>query len=267
MGGIRRNSVLARLLERLEMHIYQSADRIVTLTEGVSQDLEARGITRDKICVIPNFSTFQHPGVKSHRDEVRKRYGFDGVVFVYTGSHGPANGLNQLLTGMRSTTPGEFTVCLVGDGVEKKALMNRVALEAIPNIRFLDPVPKDHVQDLLLGADFGLHILADVPVFEYGISPNKIFDYLAVGLPCITTTRGETGEFLTRLGAGVSVPFPNLVPTMRKFAASSPIERQVMARSGRKYASEAGSPASRRRQYEELLQQAVRSRGGYSRAN
>ena len=58
---------------------------------------------------------------------------------------------------------------------------------------------------LLGAADAGLHALADVPLFRYGVSPNKIFDYMAAGLPVLTNTPGEMTELVERTRSGVAV--------------------------------------------------------------
>src|SRR2546430_14475774 len=61
-------------------------------------------------------------------------------------------------------------------------------------------------QFLCRRANVGLMILANVPAFYYGTSPNKFFDYLASGLPVLVNYPGWMAEMITEQGAGVVVP-------------------------------------------------------------
>ncbi|XLV72419.1 glycosyltransferase [Ralstonia syzygii subsp. celebesensis] len=71
---------------------------------------------------------------------------------------------------------------------------------------FHDPVDKARMAGLLASADLGLQILADVPAFYYGTSPNKFFDYIAAGLPVLNNYPGWLAELITEHGCGFAVP-------------------------------------------------------------
>jgi hypothetical protein len=245
MGALKSDSLVHRSLQRIESYLYDSADHIVVLSVGTRDELVKRGLPDNRIVVIPNFSTIDATRENSARVLCREQFGFTGDTFVYAGSHGPANGLELILDAVKPSVPGEFTVWLVGTGVKKSDLQSRVRDEKIPNIRFMDPIPKKQMSALLLGADFGLHILADVPVFEYGISPNKVFDYLAAGLPTLTVTGGETGRLLSDTGAGVSVHRSQLLDAMRKMCLMTKEQRDEMSQAGINFTRGEGSPSTR----------------------
>jgi glycosyltransferase involved in cell wall biosynthesis len=61
----------------------------------------------------------------------------------------------------------------------------------------------------MASADAGLQILANVPAFYYGTSPNKFFDYLSAGLPVLTNYPGWVAELVTKHDCGVAVPPEN----------------------------------------------------------
>jgi glycosyltransferase involved in cell wall biosynthesis len=52
----------------------------------------------------------------------------------------------------------------------------------------------------------GLQILANVPAFYYGTSPNKFFDYIAAGLPVLNNYPGWLAELIKRERCGFAVP-------------------------------------------------------------
>ena len=54
--------------------------------------------------------------------------------------------------------------------------------------------------------DVGLMILANVPAFYYGTSPNKFFDYIAGGLPVLNNYPGWLADMIDAHDCGIAVP-------------------------------------------------------------
>jgi glycosyltransferase involved in cell wall biosynthesis len=79
------------------------------------------------------------------------------------------------------------------------------AAEGLPNITFLDPLPKRDLARLFAGSQAGLLCLAPVPAFAEWTAPNKLMDYLAAGLPVLSNLPGEAARILAE-GAGETVP-------------------------------------------------------------
>ena len=132
-------------------------------------------------------------------------------------------------------TAPELRFWLVGDGLVKQELVQEAARRGLGNVVFRDPVPKQDMPALLAGADVGLHVLADVPLFRHGVSPNKLFDYMAAGRPVLTNTPGEVGDLVARVGAGVAVEPTGLADGARALAALGARERDDRGRAGRRF--------------------------------
>ena len=73
------------------------------------------------------------------------------------------------------------------------------------NIYFHDPLPKKQLSDLLHSSDLGMQILSNIPAFYYGTSPNKFFDYLAIGLPVINNYPGWISDIINEYHCGVAI--------------------------------------------------------------
>ncbi|WP_396230997.1 glycosyltransferase, partial [Frankia sp. EI5c] len=121
------------------------------------------------------------------------------------------------------------------------------------NVRFHDAIPKDRMAALLGAVDAGLHVLADVELFRYGVSPNKLFDYMAAGLPVITNTPGEVSEIVTAAGAGVCCEPNGLADAVREVIAAGPRRRAEWGASGRSYMSRTRSRTALGGRLQELL--------------
>jgi sugar transferase EpsL len=101
----------------------------------------------------------------------------------------------------------DIVFVFIGEGKEKSALIKRAQHENLRNCLFVDPMPKKTLaQFLCRRANVGLMILANVPAFYYGTSPNKFFDYLASGLPVLVNYPGWMAEMVAAQSVGVVVP-------------------------------------------------------------
>jgi glycosyltransferase involved in cell wall biosynthesis len=209
--GVVTNPVVVQLLSGLEWVAYRSAVRLIGLSPGIVEGVVRRRISRERIAMVPNgcdLSLFQNP-VSRWRPAGASPA---DLLAVYTGSHGVANGLDSVLDAARELKARgrtDIRVLLIGQGKLKPALQDRVAREGLDNVLFHSPVDKPTLAGLLAAADLGLQILADVPAFYYGTSPNKFFDYLSAGLPVLTNYPGWLTDMIKESDCGFAVPPAN----------------------------------------------------------
>ena len=136
-----------------------------------------------------------------------KEIGKSDLLVLYAGNYGLANGLDSVLDAARepkSRKNHSVKFLLVGEGKLKKSLMDRAILEDLNNVIFHIPVDKKPA-GLMASTDIGLQILANVPVFYYGTSLNKFFDYISAGLPVLNNYPGWLSELITENDCGFSV--------------------------------------------------------------
>lgn len=261
MGQLASGSVVHRVLAALEAWLYRRADRIVVLTAGVARELDEAGVPAGTIVLIPNAADPDRFETAVTRDDARASYGFDKLTFLYAGAHGPANCLELLVDAAAEVGDG-VDVVLVGAGVSRQALMERTRTMGVTNVRFLAAVPKTEMPALLLAADVGVHCLADVPLFRYGVSPNKLFDYMAAGKPVLTNTPGEVAELVTEAGAGVAVAPSALADGIHRMVRAGAEQRVAWGRSGRRHIAENQSRQVMATRLATLLDQLVPECGG-----
>lgn len=227
MGQLEPGSIVLRLLKGLERFLYRHADAVVILAEGNRASVVAEGADPDRVIFLPNSAEPRDFDVVEDRDTLRTRFGMEGLVFLYAGAHGQANGLDLVLDAAAELLPThpDLRFWLVGDGLVKPELIADATRRGLGNVVFRDPVAKHEIPELLAAADVGLHVLADVPLFRHGVSPNKIFDYMAAGRPALTNTPGEVGDLVTSTGAGLAVGPKELAHGFRAMAAMPVAER------------------------------------------
>ncbi|MEX5710338.1 glycosyltransferase family 4 protein [Parafrankia sp. FMc6] len=240
MGQVREGSMSHRLLRAVETFLYRHADSVVVMADGVRRVLETEEcVPPERIVSIPNGADpadFDPPMV---REKLRRELGLSGFVVAYTGAHGPANGLDLVLDAAEKIADEfpEVRFLLVGDGAVKPMLVEAVRERRLDNVIFRDAIAKDRMPALLGAVDVGLHVLVDVPLFRYGVSPNKLFDYMAAGLPVITNTPGEVSALVEAAGAGVCCAPDGIADAVREVVAAGPERRADWGAAGRDYMS------------------------------
>ncbi|KJH55881.1 glycosyltransferase family 4 protein [Acinetobacter calcoaceticus] len=209
--GVIKNPIVLWMMSVLEWTSYHSADRLVGLSPGIVDGIIKRGIAPEKVASIPNgcdLDIFASDHQSWRPEGVEEA----DLMAIFTGTHGLANGLNAVLdvaVELKDRQRTDIKLVLVGDGMQKKALMERAEKLQLDNVVFHDPVNKAKLAGLMASADIGLQILANVPAFYYGTSPNKFFDYISAGLPVLNNYPGWLAELITKERCGFAVPPEN----------------------------------------------------------
>lgn len=251
MNRLSEDSRQYRLLRRIERFLYRRADRIVVVTGGMIQYLLDEGVKRSQIVLIPNGADVEDFASTTSKAEWRTRFDLSGFVAIYAGAHGVANGLTSVLDAAKDLQVElpDVRFVLIGSGPTKDDLIERSVQLGLTNVEFREPIPKSEIRGLLASADVGLHCLVDVPLFKHGLSPNKVFDYLAAGLPVVTNAVGEVGEF----GGSHAVMYAEIGQGIRKLHSLSESERREMGQAGRALVSRHHSRRAMARRLELML--------------
>ena len=251
MGFVREGSMLHRALSALERWLYRRADHIVAVTDGWTDHFARLGVGQDKVTVISNGAEPTDFDVRPDVPPWATRVGRAGPFAVYAGAHGAANGLDFVLDAA-AITP-HLTYVLVGDGERKAALVERASREGISNVVFLDLMPKDELSAILGTADVGIHCLADVPLFKIGMSPNKMYDYMAAEVPVVTNAGGAAARIVEAAGAGLAVEPDGLAAGLGQILALSAEERASIGAAGRSWLTANASRSVMAARLEDLL--------------
>jgi glycosyltransferase involved in cell wall biosynthesis len=204
-----------------------------------------RSRKRKPIEIIPNGCDLEifHPshGPNDGGGQLVPGFPSDGLRCVFTGAHGRANGLDAVLDAasvLRSRGRSDIHLVFIGDGKLKPQLVARCEREKLTNCHFLDPVPKRQLSTLMSQTDVSLMILANVPAFYYGTSPNKFFDYISAGLPVVNNYPGWLADMIGQHECGIAVPPENPAAFAEALIrlADDPDLRRRMGRNARRLA-------------------------------
>ncbi|UUS65270.1 MULTISPECIES: glycosyltransferase family 4 protein [unclassified Acinetobacter] len=232
--GVIKNPVVLWMMSVLEWVSYRSADRLVGLSPGIVEGIKKRGVAPEKIASIPNgcdLDIFAQEHAPWRPAEVKST----DLMAIFTGTHGLANGLGAVIEAaaeLQKRGRDDIKLVLVGDGMQKKTLVEQASQRQLTNIVFHDPVNKTKLAGLMASADIGLQILANVPAFYYGTSPNKFFDYIAAGLPVLNNYPGWLAELIEnqKCGFAVAPENPQAFANALEYAAD---HREILVQMGK----------------------------------
>lgn len=241
-GVISQSGLTARALYALEAQMCHRATWINAVTPAIGADLVERSLARaDRLSIIPNgadLTLFDRPLPPRHELRARLGWADDECVALYTGAHGLANGLDQLidLAALAKTRAPKLRIVALGDGPERDRLIARTRSASPPldNLQWCPPVPREDVPAWLDAADVGLVILRDVPTFRT-VYPNKLFDIMAAARPVVSNVLGDAQTLLNEAEAGLTVAPEDPLALLHALItlADDPIERQRMGDRGR----------------------------------
>ncbi|KKK38724.1 hypothetical protein WQ57_06970 [Mesobacillus campisalis] len=188
LGKVTKRNPVIYGLASIEKFLYRKSKRVIVLFDKAVGYVTNKGIEKDKVLYLPNgidLSRMDRAQELPERVQNILSINKNKIVAVYTGSHGKANNLDVILdaAGILKAAKAPVHFLLVGNGPEKKRLMKRQQEEGLSNVNFEDPLPKECIPALLGKCSIGLLPLKDSPVFKWGISPNKLFDYMGASLP------------------------------------------------------------------------------------
>lgn len=213
-GSLAEGSLVHRILVRVERTLYRHADRIITVTAGWEDHFRALGIDPAKVVVVPNGADLAEFDVPESKDELRAELGLTGFTAIFSGNHSTYVGL-ELIVEAAEQLP-DVTFLLIGSGSRKTWAQDEVARRGLGNVRFHDQVPKDRLVRLLKAGDAGLHTVSPQSVFDKGMSPNKLYDYLASGLVVVSNAKEPLREVISDDEVGAVVNPTELVEGIRR---------------------------------------------------
>jgi glycosyltransferase involved in cell wall biosynthesis len=249
LGAIRAGSPGELLLRALEAFLVRRASVVITLLPGTRHYLTERGLPAHHVVYIPNGADMaafgasapvegQTRAVITILQEITRLRTEGRFVLGYLGAFGRVNRVDvivQAAAAAEELDPGRVGVVLVGDGPERLEL-ERLA-SANPAVRFGPVVPKHSVPAILRALDATVVHTTLTPVYRYGISFNKLFEYMAAERPVVFACESAYDP-IKATGAGLTVrpDDPDLLASaFLELASTAPEARAAMGSAGRDY--------------------------------
>ena len=193
LGAMKRNSLIAKMLYAGEKRIYKKADKLIFTMPGGKDYIRDQGL--DKVINLEDVYTINNgidlENFNWQRDnEIYQDADLDGDGFkvLYTGAVRMVNQVDKLVRAARvckEKNCNYIKFIIIGDGDEKQKLIEYASHYNLDNVIFKDRVLKKFIPNILSKGNLNVVTVKDTDIGKYGVSWNKLFEYMASGRPVI----------------------------------------------------------------------------------
>ena len=211
LAGMSPHHPFARLCSWAEGTAYRQADTVVSMLPKVHDYMASRGLDLRRLRIVPNgvdLDEWARPpapldaAVRECLDQARRQ----GLAIVgYAGSMGLPNALDTLLNVAHALRDQDLAFVLVGDGHERARLQQRITAEGLHKVHLLPPIPKGQIPRFLQALDVAYIGWQRMPLYRFGIAPNKLMDYMMAGCPVLHAVDAGNDP-VAEAGCGLTVP-------------------------------------------------------------
>jgi colanic acid biosynthesis glycosyl transferase WcaI len=251
------NKTLVRMLYRIEALVYSKAAAVTVIAPHMAVRLLSKGVPASKVKVIPNFADIHDLRPMPKDNAFSRKYGiWDKFVVSYAGNMGPAQDLDTYISCalMLRDQPG-IQFMMMGDGILRDELKQRVNDSNLSNFTFLDYQPYSLVPEIYASSDLCL-VPQSRTVTSVAI-PSKVYRIMACARPVLAATvpGSDLEGLINQAGCGMVVE-PGSPQRLAEaiIAASTDSERlRSMGEAGRAHVVGNYAPYAVVRQYHDLI--------------
>ena len=241
IGGYSTSHPFIKFIQWLEDRAYRQSDLVLSVLPNALEHMQARGMDADKFVWIPNGFDYEEVSQsESLAPSTMQSLPRNKFIVGYAGALGLANSLSSFIEAAALAKEDDSIAwVIVGDGNQKQQLQKQVENFELTNVTFIDPIPKAQVQSLLTEFDICYIGLSRDPLFRFGVSPNKLFDYFYAAKPILYAIDSGSYRPVDEAGAGYSVPAQDpaaIFAAVRQFKSMPQEELEIMGKNGRSYA-------------------------------
>ena len=210
-GALKEKQLMTKALYMLEHWIYKKADAVIFTMEGGKQYIIDQGwekdVPLDKIYYINNgvdLEVYHRQEQENvfHDPELDRE---DTFKVMYTGSMGQANAMFDILDAAEELKDrADISFLLFGAGYLEDDLKKYARKKHLENVSFKGKVDKKYIPNILSKGNLNLMTAPSDKVSDYGLSMNKMFDYMASGKPTVSNIRTKF-DILEETHSGVTV--------------------------------------------------------------
>ena len=199
-GTTKEGSLRYRLTKMLETYVFKNANAVTTICEGLRKDIISRGVSADKITVIPNavdIEKFTY-GEQSDPELLQKLNLVDKTVLGFIGSFYAYEGLLLLLDALPEIIQHNPNVrlLLVGGGPQDKQIKSKVAAMGLQDsVVLTGRVPHDQVQQYYNLVDVFVYPRLSMRLTDL-VTPLKPLEAMAQGRVLIASDVGGHHELI-----------------------------------------------------------------------
>lgn len=239
VGGYSVFNPIILFLRFVELLGYKYADKIIGLMPNLKDHVPAK--YKDKVNYIPHgidLSIYRQNEFSDTSKRILSKVDPSKFNVVYSGSIGKVNDVEKMIELLNECHKKNYKIIfhIIGDGTKKSNLISKY--QNYKNLIFHNYVPKSELPYLLSNFRANIIHISPLNIYRFGISPNKLNEYLISGNPTILIYDGYK-SVIEEADAGFvisSLRFENIVSEILKISNMDELILNQKGDNGREYA-------------------------------
>lgn len=192
------------LWRSIELLFIAKADEVITVCDGIANELKERYQLENKIHVVRNFSDPPILNVSSTPTAFDAFAQNHPHLLLYQGYIHRGRGLDHALEALVGMPRWGLVIC--GEGNYRSSLEKMASeLHVEDQILFLGQLDHDHLFEVSKRCDLGLCMIEPVSLSYYYALPNKLVEYVQAGIPVVGSDLPEIRRLVDQFGLGFIV--------------------------------------------------------------
>ena len=242
LGGFSRFHPFIMVMQYAENYAYKYSMATVSLLPKAYDHMKEHGLEADRFYHIPNGISIEDWQIRSrlpdtHDALIKNLKEKQNFLVCYAGSIGIANALDCFTRAAKQISHENIYFIIVGEGPQKNQLLEIAKQEKIANFTILPPIPKILIPLLLSKMDVLYVSFQRQSLFRFGISPNKIMDYMMAGKPIIQAIDAGN-DMISEAKCGITVEPENInaiADAVIQLFKMNNESRQILGKNGKEY--------------------------------
>ena len=208
LGGFSPKHPFIRLMSLFEKFALKKSDAVVSNLQNYGEHLQELGIERNFEWISNGIDIEELQKYEPLAEVTLKRIPKNKFVIGYTGTVGVANTLQSFCQAAKLLqNRSDMLFVIVGEGQEKERLLQTYG--NLENLIFIDAIAKTQIQSMLALFDVCYIGLKKERLFRFGVSPNKLFDYMFSATPILYAIDSGKTNIVKEARCGICVEAEN----------------------------------------------------------
>lgn len=232
-GGIKKNSLIYKLFDKISGNIYKNCDHILVTSKSFIGYLSQKfAIDEQRFSYLPQYAE------KLFQKVASKSSGKKTIDLVFAGNIGAVQSVQTIIEAAEILKEDKQIIFhIVGGGTDLDRLQNLAKEKALNNVIFYGRRPVEEMPKFYAMADAMLVTLAKDPLLSLTL-PGKVQSYMAAGKPIIGAIDGEAKTIVEEAQCGFigkAEDAKELAENVQKMMQMETAELERMGRNARAF--------------------------------
>jgi len=200
--------VQRKLCSAAEAHWIQKADLVFAVNQSIGQEMARRYRIADPVTLLNAIAPPSEFDPEVRYDLLREKLDIPSTrrILLFQGGFAPHRNLEQLVAAMPHVKTADVDLVMMGPGDFAEKLKQKAASAGLldKRIYFLPAVPQSELLQHSASADIGIIPYPHIDLNSLYCTPNKLFEFIAAGLPILANDSPELNRFVCEQGFGMT---------------------------------------------------------------